>query len=294
MTERNTDESTRHDEGASRLTPYEVAFGKAAFETKTFPALEAEAETGGVNPTHRDRFGFLSVGSDVLRDVVPPDAPPDALEQYRALLFHAFNFWRSDKQVYRIEQPVVRYLVEAAPALRDWEFALPHPSVYVQLPRNLFWASVTPDSTPEPVDGLFATAARSSDPLGPPYQQLEVLMALGVRRDRAGFSVIPFETEIGPGIAASWAEAAGREGASDFENVLPGGDIAGLYSILTTAEALKLLARALWYIDRHPEDVVEEDAPAVREADGPTSLPESKLPYHRVRFGGGGEGGSEG
>jgi hypothetical protein len=79
-----------------------------------------------------------------------------------------------------------------------------------------------------------------------------VLMVLGLRRARAGFSVIPFATEAGPGIPATWAEAPGREGAKDFANILPGGEMAGLYSILTTTEALKLLARALWYVEAHP------------------------------------------
>jgi hypothetical protein len=113
---------------------------------------------------------------------------------------------------------------------------------------------------------------------------------LGMRRDRAGFSIIPFYTEVGPGIAADWAETPGREGARDFENVLPGGEMAGLYSILTTAEALKLLARALWYVDAHPEDVEPCDAPERRQQDRPGSIPLSRLSYHCVRFGAGSRG----
>ena len=57
----------------------------------------------------------------------------------------------------------------------------------------------------------------------------------------------------------------------DFENVLPGGEIAGLYSILTTAEALKLVARALWYIENHAEDVTAAPAPERRAWDRPGS-----------------------
>jgi hypothetical protein len=48
-----------------------------------------------------------------------------------------------------------------------------------------------------------------------------------------------------------WAEP-GRDEGRDFENVLPGGEMAGLYSILTTAEALKLVARLLWYVEATP------------------------------------------
>lgn len=249
--------------GDARLTPYEIAFGGAGFDAGVFPRLRAEADERGVEAAVRERFAFLSVVGEALRELVPPDAPPEALEQHRALLFHAFNFWRFGRRVYLLDAPVARFLVEAAPMLAGWGFALPYPSVYLQLPANLFWASVAPDATPEPVDGFFVTAAVADDPLGPPYQRLEALMVLGVRRDRAGFSVIPFGTEVGSGIAAVWAEASGREGGSDFENVLPGGEIAGLYSILTTTEALKLLARAFWYVHAHPADVIPQTPPEI-------------------------------
>ena len=271
---------------SARLTPYELAFGEPVFEQRTFPDILAEAEAHAIDPAEQDRFSFLTVGSDLLREVVPPDAPPEALEEYRALLFHAFNFWRFGKRVFLLEPVVARYLVEAPPALGPWEFALPHPSIYLQLPPNLFWASTSPETTPEPVDGIWALIVSEDDPLGEPYQRLEVLMVLGIRRERAGFSVVGFNTEVGPGIAKVWTETPGREKAGDFENILPGGEIAGLYSILTTTEVLKLLARAMWYIEHHPEDVSFEEAPDEPATEtGPARA--SRLPFHRVSLGSG-------
>ncbi|HEX6746637.1 MAG TPA: hypothetical protein VF092_05025 [Longimicrobium sp.] len=271
------------------LTPYEMAFGEPAFENRIFPRILAEAEMHGEDPLARERFGFLTLAGDAARDMVPQDAPPEMLEEYRALLYHAFNFWRFGRRIYCLDAPVARYLVEAAPALEDWTLTLPVPSVYVQLPAKLFWASISTDVPPEPVDGFFATVCEGRDPLGGgAYQDLNVLMVLGLRRGRAGFSVIPFDTEAGPGIPATWAEAPGREGARDFDNILPGGEIAGLYSILTTTEALKLLARALWYVDAHPADVEAEPAPERRAEDRPGQVPLSRLPYHRVRLSGAG------
>lgn len=269
------------------LTPYELAFGEAGFENRIFPRIQAEAEEHREDPAVRERFGFLSLAGDAAREIVPAEAPVDALEEYRALLFHAFNFWRYGRRTYVLEPAVARYLVESAPSLARWELHLPVPSVYVQLPPKLFWASIATDVPPEPVDGFFATVADCRDPLGQPYQELQVLMALGLRRGRAGFSVIPFETEIGRGIAPGWVDAAGREGAKDFENILPGGEIAGLYSILTTTEALKLLAWTMWYVDTHPSDVEPFASPERRAADRPGQVPLSRLPYHRVRLGGG-------
>jgi hypothetical protein len=264
------------------LTPYELAFGQPGFEARIFPGILREAEALGEDPSRWDRFGFLSRVSEALRDLVPPDAPLEMLEEYRCLFFHAFNFWRFGRRLFVLEQPTVRYLVEAAPQLDGWEFGTPHPSVYVQLPPRLFWASIATNAAPEPVDGFFATLARGHDPLGPAYGDLNVLMVLGVRRDRAGFSVIPFDTEVGPGISATWMEVPGREGAPDFANILPGGDMAGLYSILTNTEALKLLARTLWYIHAHPGQLLPESAAERRVEERAGSVPLSRLAYLRV------------
>lgn len=279
--------AARPREGGPFLSPYEMAFGEAGFEARIFPRIQAEADAHGEDPTVRERFGFLTLAADAAREMVPPEASVEALEEYRALLYQAFNFWRFGRRMYVLEPAVARYLIEAAPALAGWELALPAPSVYLRLPPNLFWASISTDVPPEPVDGFFATVADGRDPLGARFQELQVLMVLGLRRARAGFSVIPFATEAGPGIPATWAEAPGREGARDFANILPGGEMAGLYSILTTTEALKLLARSLWYLQSHPADVEPLTAPERRGEERPGQVPLSRLAYHRVSLAGG-------
>ena len=266
------------------VTPYELVFGEAGFEEAIFPRIQGEAESHAVDAARPDRFGFLSVAADAIRDVVPADATADILEEYRLLFYHGFNFWRFGRRLYTLEPGTARYLVEAAPRMTGWELKLPYPSVYVQLPPRLFWASIAIDAPPEPVDGFFAIQSQGIDPLGPGFSDLQVLMVLGVRRDRAGFSVIPFDTEVGPGIPTDWAEAPGREGAPDFANILPGGELAGLYSILTNTEALKLLARALWYIDTQSGEIPAETAPERRAGDREGSIPLSRLPFQRVRL----------
>jgi hypothetical protein len=265
----------------ARMTPYELVFSDTDFDVRIFPAIREQAESYGVEPTHPDRFNFLPRVGEVLRELVSDDAPPDALEQYRALLFHAFNFWHDGKRLYLVEPAVGRYLVEAAPSLEHWELALPGSAAYLQLPANLFWASISEDGAPEPVDGMFVTAACGADPLGTPYSQLELLLVLGIRRDRAGFSIIPFSTEVGPGIAQEWAAAGPRSGG-DFASVLPGGEMAGLYSLLTASEALKLMARILWYVDAHAAGVEPEHAVERRRAEREGSPPASALAYYRL------------
>ncbi|HEX6909594.1 MAG TPA: hypothetical protein VF142_04350 [Longimicrobium sp.] len=270
--------------GAARLTPYELAFLEGDFEARVFPTIHEEAEARREDPARRERFAFLAAGGDAIRDIIPPDAPPEMLDEYRALFYHAFNFWRFGRRLYVVEPAVARYLVEGAPSLADWELAAPYDGLYIQLPPNLFWASIGTDVPPEPVDGFFVTVARERDPLGLPYTDLQVVMVLGIHRLRDGFSVIAFETEAGQGIPPIWAEP-GRDQGRDFENVLPGGEIAGLYSILTTAEALKLVARVLWYVESHAEDVTPAPPPERRAQERPGSFPFSRLEFHRVRLG---------
>lgn len=268
-----------------RLTPYELVFGEAAFEERLFPAIEQEAREHDVDPALREQFGFLPAAMDLVRRMVPEEATPEVITQSRDLLYQAYNFRRAGRVVLACDTPVVRYLVEAGPSLRDWEFSLPAPSVYLQLPAHLFWASVSVEEPPEPVDGIFLTAVSADDPLGPPYRRVNALMVLGMRPDRAGFSVASFDTEVGPGIPADWMAAEGREGGADFENVLPGGEISGLYSISTAAEAFKLIGSLAWYVDRHP-GAVDVAAPVVWKTDNPP-LRRSRLDVSMVRLEGG-------
>lgn len=261
-----------------RLTPYELVFTEGDFEAETFPQIRAETGDGEIETLRRDRFDFIRTAGKVVREVTPADAPPDALEQYRAILFHAFHFWAAGRQLYVLESAAARYLVEAAPPLTEWEFEIPSRSLYLQLPANLFWSSISPDTPPEPVDGFFVTCTTGIDPIGEPYNHLDVLVVLGIRRGRAGFSVIPVTTEIGSGIPDPWGAEERTDG--DFKNVLPGGELSGLYSILTTGEVLKLVGRSLWYIGSFADSLVAVDAPEPREDQ--REPPPSHLDHVRV------------
>ena len=281
----NESQGMGSDDPILRITPYEVAFAGTPVEADLFPAMAADAKQHGTDPLRQEAFGMLPAVGDAVRTLVPPEAPPEALEQYRALLYHGFNYWSQGRRTYLVHPAAARFLVEAQPRMQGWELTVPVPSLYVQLPHNLFWGSVSPEETPEPVDGFFLTAAAAMGPRNQPFVRLEVLLVLGLRRDRAGFSVIPFDTEAGPGIAASWAEDGSRESGSDFQNMLPGGELSGLYSVVTVGEVLKLLGRVLWYIDRFPADVSDEITPVAPAADAPAALRSSRTPYHLVTLG---------
>jgi hypothetical protein len=262
----------------ARLTPYELVFIEGDFESRVFPRILEEAEEQGIPALHPERFGFLSTAADVVRNLTPEDAAPEALEQYRALVFHAFHFWCADKPLYVLDPDAARHLVVATAPTGDRSFLVPGGVAYLQLPPQLFWASISAELTPEPVDGFFVTESTGFDALGRPFQHLEILMVLGIRRARAGFSVIPVQADLAENLDDVWDEE-GRPGG-DFANVLPGGELSGLYSILTAGEVLKLVGRAFWYVARHPERLVEvlAEEPRARDADPPPT----HLGYTRV------------
>ena len=172
------------DQGARsdvlRITPYEVAFTATAYEAEVFPAIAADAEQHRSDPLLLEQFVMLPAAAEAVRSFVPDDAPPEAMEQYRALLHQAFNYWGLGRPTYLLHPAVARFLVEAQPSMEEWELALPRPSLYVQLPHHLFWGSVSPEVTPEPIDGMFVTGQSVQGPSGRTFLRLEVLLVLGL------------------------------------------------------------------------------------------------------------------
>ncbi len=260
-----------------RRTPYEMVFIEGDFESNVFPRIRSEAAEADIDPAEPERFEFLSIAADVIRDLTPDEADPATLDLYRLLLFHGFNFWRDGRRVFALGTATARFLVEAAVSLRGWSFEMPGSSVYLQLPANLFWSSITPETPPEPIDGFFLTQSQRPDFQGRLAGHLEVLIVLGIHRSRAGFSVIPLNTEIGEGMDEIWT-ASPRTGG-DFRNELPGGEMSGLYSVLTTAEVFKLIGRALAQISRYPGELEFVSGGAVPAEGEP---PRTLLPYTLV------------
>ena len=233
---------------AGRLTPWNLVFGDDRFDRELFPALEAESETDG--GTSFDAFLMLRSAARVLHALEsggmgadqPAGGPPseDAARSYGRLVWQAWHFWRNGSRLFAFDEPATRDLLE------DDRFeggrALTPPAVagYVQLARNLIWARVDPAAHAEPLDGFFwlVEAADASAPA----PRLHLQLVFGLRSDRAGISVIDITAPLDE--ADHWAVAGARADGPDFGNILPGGDLDRLHGMLSTAEALKLAARA--------------------------------------------------
>jgi hypothetical protein len=229
----------------TRPTPYDLIFGAPAFDEARFDLIMEQArDSGAATPTE---LFMLPAAGTLMRELLPEDTGSDVhralVAQLSALLFHAVQFVRYGKRVYTVSEAAARGLVERE-TVGEWTFAVPVQAGYVQLPRNLFWARVEEDGAPEPVDGFFWSAPAD----GPSAGRLDILCALGVRRNRPGLSLVDAAVEQGTG-AAQWLDVDARPGDTDFANVMPGGELQGYHSLTTTAEVLKLAVRCLWYID---------------------------------------------
>lgn len=253
----------------ARYTPYELVFAGSRFETEAFPAIEQEALARGLDPLRYQEFTLIASVGAALQDLLPDDVPRDAIERYGEMLYHAFHFWRSGRVLYAFDEAVVRFWIETRPEVAARSARPPQPALYLQWPPNLFWATVSEGTPPEPVDGLFLVAHET--PIeGRAIPQIEALLALGLRPGRPGFGTIPFRCGL---------DAAGVPADAEwmFRSELPGSQLAGIYALERLPEAVWLVEAALAHLESHPESVLRvagagplEPRPAALK--GPTGL----------------------
>jgi hypothetical protein len=229
-----------------RSAPYDLVFGVESIDDKLFPPIVEEAGARGVPLDDPDRFLFLTSVGRLLQAVAGESETTagESMKQHGRLLFHAVHFWREGKHVAQLAEDRLRTLLEGGVDVGDWALATPAPAGYHCLPRNRVWASPGPGLTPEPADGFFWV----DRPDG-----LAVLLVLGVRPDRPGFSVVSAQGEAvgeGGGAGGHWARVVARPGGQDFASTIPGGELDGLHSVETPLELLKLASLCFWQLDR--------------------------------------------
>lgn len=222
-----------------RPTAYDVVFGADVFDEARF--TDIRDELGAEIPRSAAELLSTPAAGELLRDLAPPEGGRDAIAQIGMLLFAAYRFWLHGRNVYRFDERFADVL-DAAPSGRP--IVPPQPAGYAQLPRQLFWARVSEDQAPEPVDGFFWTMTSEEDAPG----SVDLLFALGVRAGRPGLSL--FDVSVEPvSQLEQWAGVAARADGDDFANILPGGELKGYRAIVTAAEAVKLAALCFDHID---------------------------------------------
>lgn len=186
----------------------------------------AEAKT---DPLERDAFLLNGEAGRLHRELVPEDAPAEAVTGYGALLHMLFVHWQRGWPVTRVDEPALRSALEGptphAPP------STPSFVCYLQLPPRLVWAEPAPGAPHEPLDGAFVIAEPG---------RLRALAVLGFRPEREGFTTIESELAL-----PAPPPAARPGGGAPFASLLPAGDRARLFSVADAHELAVLALLAL-------------------------------------------------
>jgi hypothetical protein len=270
-----------HDAFA-RITPYELSFPDLDFARRHFAAIRREGEARGVDLGDPGAFVMLAASGRALREIRGPEDDPALIHQYGFLLYHSFHFCEAGEPLYLLQAPALRELIEKDPPGAAWTPAFPCRGGYVQLPQHLVWVRSAPGLPPESLDGFFWSRA-AEDRFG-------LLLALGMRSDRPGLSVVPL-AELPIAEASDWTRMEMREGGGDFTSSLPGADLEGLYELRSSGEALKLAARVLWRLEENAGIEAERPARSAEAGPRPSALAFRKVARRPGRAAGRSSGG---
>lgn len=206
---------------STRPTPFDLVFEEAA-ET-VFPAVRDALAADGHDPRNRDAFLMVREVITLIRDLRPEEGLGEGIDQLAALIHHSYLFWNAGR-------PTIAISPEDLPNLLASEFPLvseqaTRPPYYAQLPLRRIWAQVVGGEPPEPLDGCFAHSVDGST--------LSVLGVFGIHPERAGFSVVEVSGLRPPQLRR-------QDGTSLFSPSMPGGSLAGLFSLAGEEELLEL------------------------------------------------------
>jgi hypothetical protein len=216
----------------SAARPYPWTSLVDALGEPRFAAMRAALAAAGTDPFDRDAFVLAPDVGRALRDLVPDEAPAEAVMSYAALLHVLYLHWDAGRPVRGLDRAATTRLLAPPGAPPAASPPTPPPQVgYVQLPERLVWASASPGAAHEPMDGMFVVATE---------RWLRVLAVLGFRPERLGFTTITAEAPLPVG-----ARAARPDRSPPFATVLPAGERMGYFSVTSPAELARLALLAL-------------------------------------------------
>jgi hypothetical protein len=260
------------------LTPYELVFGASVFEAEHFPAIETDLAARGAAASEPAAFVMLASVGQMLRALRPPEdisvpTARDAVLHYGALAFQAWHFRAEGKRLFTLDGGLLDLLV-ALDVVGPWPFTPPARAGYVQMPRHRVWTRVEEAVAAEPVDGFFWTVIPEATGAA---SRLDVVLCTGLRPGRPGLGAIEVAAWLPADPPGHWGDIQARDAGSDFENVLPGGELGGLYALTNAAEVLKLLSRLFWYASKNASAPYAHVAAAEDRAPSAHALPPSQL-----------------
>jgi hypothetical protein len=212
---------------AVRPTPFALVFGTLAGER--FPAIRDALARAGADPRDRDVFLLDGAVVQLLRDLRPDDGVGEAMDQLVAFVQHAYLWWSAGSLTLAAEGAGFERLVSAdaappVPAEGDATLAC-----YVELPLRKVWGKPVDTAPYEPLDGVSLHHA--------PGGALRVLGVFGLHEDRLALTVVEVAGARPAGLVRP-------DGTRLFAPALPGGDAAGLHTLVGAEELLELGWRA--------------------------------------------------
>ncbi len=192
-----------------------------------FEEVRAALTSARTDASDRDAFLLTAAVGRLLRELVPPDAPAEAVTSYAALLHALYLHWAHGRPLRRAERERLRALLAAPPSA-----PAPEPGAcYVQLPERVVWAAPVARAAHEPMDGFFLTVTP---------ERVRVLAVLGARPEREGFTTIEAEAPV-----PVPPTPARDDGTAPFASVLPAGKRMGFVSVTSAAELVWLALLAV-------------------------------------------------
>lgn len=198
-----------------------------AIGVERFEDVRGALERDRVEVRSRDAFLLHGAVGALLRDLVPPDAPAEAVNAYGTLLHMLYLCWSLGWPLATVSADTLRARVAPGSPTPD---PGPRTPIYIQLPERLVWAEPLRGAPHEPVDGVFLVATDD---------RATALAVLGFREERQGYTTAEasFRLPLPP-------PGPRPDGSAPFASQLPGGERAGLLSLGSELElvALALLA----------------------------------------------------
>lgn len=209
-----------------RPLPWEPLL-EALPEARLVAVREALA-AAGTDPLNRDAFLLDGEVGRLLQDLAPPDGPPESLHAWGVLLHALFLEWTSGWPVRSLDGALLETIVRQP---RDIKRREERRVCYVQLPERAVWAQPSPQAPHEPLDGMFVFAEPA---------RVRVLAVLDFRPSRGGFTTMEAAVELPAPVPPPRPD-----GSAPFSSALPGGERAGIHSVVDTHELASLGCLAL-------------------------------------------------
>ena len=217
----------------ARVSPFALVFGEMAPER--FSEIRQAIGRDATAAADRDRFVLLAPVGQLLRDLAPDDAPPEAMDAYVRLVHHAYRYWESGGWTYDVGDAALDRAARGGALTSQ----LPVTGCYLRLPALRVWGSARNGEPPEPLDGVFLTVTATPG-------RLAALGIFGMHGERPGFSAVAVDGHADAThatIGETLIPTERDDGSPALSPQLAGGDAAAVYSVADAGEMLLLVCR---------------------------------------------------